>query len=122
VRIEPGNGNRISYANFRDLRAGDAVESFAAYKMTRFNPPGDARPVLGMLISPHFFEVLRVQPWRGRGPAASEENAAVVTRQFAEARGVDLGAALELNGRVYTVTGILAENFRSIDGALGPDV
>ncbi len=123
VRIEPGNGNRISYANFRDLRPGDAFAGLAAYSMTRFNQRSEAaRPVLGMLISPRFFEVLQAQPAVGRVPAPGEETAAVVTAAFAAASAVNLGSEIDLNSRSYTVIGILPEDFRSIEGALGPDV
>ncbi len=123
VRIEPGNGNRIAYANFRDLRPGDAFAGLAAYSMTRFNRRSEAaRPVPGMLISPRFFDVLQAKPAVGRVAAPGEETAVVITATFAAANGVTPGSEVELNGRSYTVVGILPEDFRSIEGALGPDV
>ena len=124
VRIEPGNGNQIAYLNYRDIVPGGTFEGFAAYAMTRFNlrTGNDVEKVTGMMTTASFFELLGVRPQSGRGFAPGEERAVVVTHEFAQKHPDSLGATLDLNGHPFTVVGVLGQGFRSLTGALGPEV
>jgi predicted permease len=127
VRIEPGNDNRISYPNVRDLTAGDSLEGTTAYAMVRLNfRSGDAvEEILGLMVSPTFFDVVGLRPKEGR-TFTSDLDSVVITDAFwrrrFNGRPDPIGTPLLLNGRHFTVTGVLAEGYRAITGALGPDV
>jgi putative ABC transport system permease protein len=128
VRIEPGNGNRISYANFRDLQHGREFEGLAAYSITRLNlQRGEANePVAAMIISSGFFDLLGAQPALGRRPSADEKASAIITQSLWQTKfSADpstLGSSIKLNGRSYSVIGILPASFRSVNGVLAPEI
>lgn len=42
LRIEPGNGNQISYPNYRDLPRTALLPAYGAYGLSRMNLEGDA--------------------------------------------------------------------------------
>jgi putative ABC transport system permease protein len=127
VKIEPGNGNQISWPNVRDLARGETFDGFAAYAMTRLNlRTGDTdQKVLALMVSPGFFDLLGARPAIGR-PLASEVDAAVVTEAFRrrhlDDRPDPTGAVIMLNGRAHHVIGVLAADYRAVTGARGPEV
>ena len=127
VKIEPGNGNQISWPNVRDLARGETFDGFAAYRMTRLNlrTGSTDRKVLALMVSPGFFELLGARPAIGR-PLASEVDAVVVTdafrRRHLDDRSDPTGAVIMLNGRAHSVIGVLGADYRAVTGALGPEV
>ena len=127
VRVEPGNGNQISYPNVRGLVPGGTFEGLAAYALTRLNLRGGGadEQVLSLLVSPGFFELLGVRPAMGR-TLASDTDAAVITAAFwrrrLHERPDPIGAVIALNGHAHTVVGVLPDGYRAVTGALGPDV
>jgi putative ABC transport system permease protein len=128
VRIEPGNSNQISYLNFRDLQSGSTFDGLAAYAMVRLNlRSGDrVERVAGLMVSPAFFDVLGVRPAMGRLFSSPTEPAAVITYEYWRRRLSDgpdpIGVVLHLNGHPFTVIGVLPAGYRSVAGALGPDL
>ncbi|MFL6527632.1 MAG: ADOP family duplicated permease [Chthoniobacterales bacterium] len=83
---------------------------------------GEPELVIGRMVPPVFFSVLRSQPQLGRTFAESEANEHVVVlsdtlwrKKFA-ARPDVLGESVTLNGQPYTVVGVLPQNFE-FDGA-----
>jgi hypothetical protein len=68
VRIEPGNGNLISFPNYRDLSSTNVVFLYAGFTTTRLNlgREPDSQRIVAMMVTSNLFELLGVQPARGR--------------------------------------------------------
>ncbi len=123
-----GGTNRTSYLNFRDLRDSKTVPELAGYDVREFSVGSgeDRKKEFGEALAGRYFELLGIQPATGRLFTAEEEKpeqdaqVAIVSdgfwrRQYsADPRA--LGATLYLNGRPYTVVGILPKSYRSIHG------
>jgi putative ABC transport system permease protein len=135
VRIEPGNGNDISYQNFRDMSGSRAFDGMLLSADASLNwRDGEAvRPVLGLAVSGNYFQVLGAHAWLGRTFTA-EENAperdprvAVLGYGFWQNRLQGdrdaIGRAINLNGRPFTVIGVMGPEYRAVmQGARVPDV
>jgi predicted permease len=127
VRVEFANGNHVSYPNAKDLIGTKAVEGMAAYAVTRVNlrTHDSTTGVRAMAVSPEFFPVVGLQPSLGRALSA-EEDATVITEGFRRrhlgGHHRALGAVLDVNGRAYTVVGVLSDRVRAVTGAIGPDL
>ena len=136
AHIRMGSGSHVSYRQWRDLS-----ESGALAALTGFNVEasinwrdGDRTVSLAPLfVAPNFFDALGVPFALGRGFSAHEAPAernpllAVVSHGFWTARlGASpevLGRSLTINGRPYTILGVLAPDVRSIIGfGLAPEV
>ncbi len=136
VHIRMRSGSHVSYREWRDLS-----ESGALAGLTGFNVEasinwrdGDRSVSLSPLfVTANFFDVLSVPLAMGRRFTASEAAAekdpalAVVSHGFWTSRlGSDpqvVGRSLVINGRPYTVVGVLAPAVRSIIGfGLAPEV
>jgi putative ABC transport system permease protein len=123
-----GGSNRTSYPNFRDLRDTQAVAQLAAYDVTEFSlgEGEDRRKIYGQAVVGDYFEMLGVQPFLGRGFSAEEKvperdmQVAIISypfwqQRFHSDRGV-LGRLLRLNGKPFTIIGVLPDGYRSIHG------
>src|SRR5216684_2056759 len=106
-----------------DVVSGTQVfDGLTTYRCGDFNlnADGNVQPVLGCRVSVNFFAVLDATPASGRTFAAPEEEpgadqVAVVSygfwqRRFAGDSGL-LGWVIQLNGRKYTVVGIMPRGF-----------
>ncbi len=106
----------------------DAMPAIASHALYQFvNQPvdqgGAVTQMRGMMATAWLFEVLRVQPERGRLFTAGEMSAgnsgvAVLTHGFAReafAAGDPLGQSIRINGVPHTVSGILPAGFRFLD-------
>ncbi len=134
VRIEPGNSNGISYLDYRDLPGGAAFTGMAITSNTVLNVRigNDIQQVPGLAVSGNFFEVLGVNPYMGRAFNAEESiperdpRVAVLSYDFWQRHlhgdGGDLGKTLTLNGRPFTVIGILARDYRAGMGFQVPEI
>ena len=93
-----------------------------------FNNGLETRRIFAVQATKNFFTTLGVPLWQGRGWNKDDPNEVVVLNpHFWRTRlGGDpaiLGKAIRLDGRLYTVLGILPENFRSLIGyGYSPDV
>src|SRR5215467_10692566 len=118
----------ISYPNFRDWRKDN--HTFAEMAIARdysfsLTGVGDAEEVQGELISADFFRVLGVSPILGRelAPGEDEIGAAPVVllsqglwqEKFGSAPDV-LGKAITLDGRRYSVIGVIPASFNLVRG------
>ena len=126
----------FSYLNFNDLRGAkpDGLEDLIAFRGVAVNlrGVGEPRRVWGQMVSPNFFDVLRVRPQLGRGFTEAEgstpDKEAVVVlshdawqEHFAGDAGI-VGRAITLNGRAFTVIGVAPPGFRGTMVGLTLDV
>jgi len=134
VRIEPGNSNGISYLNYRDIQGSTAFAGTAITSTTTLNvrTGSDIQQVLGLEVSGNFFQLLGVNPFLGRTFNTEESiperdpRVAVLSYDFWQRHlhgdGGDLGKTLTLNGRPFTVIGILARDYRAGMGFQVPEI
>jgi predicted permease len=113
----------ISYPNFRDWQKDNhtfsamAIDRAFSFSLTGL---GEAEQLNARFISSDFFPLLGVDPVLGRTLAAGEDeigaaplamiSAGLWKRRFASAPGV-LGQTLTLDGRDYTIIGVVPANF-----------
>jgi len=113
----------IAPADADDLRSTNSIfEGLTTYRFQSFSlgAEGDAQPILGCRVSANFFDVLAVIPAAGRLFSAAEEQpgadqVAIVSYGLWQRRfGGDpqlLGKTISLNGRAYTIVGIMPRTF-----------
>jgi putative ABC transport system permease protein len=117
----------VSYPDFLDWRAQSrSFSEMAAVYGVGFNLAGINQPenISGEAVSTNFLSLLGVRPVLGRDFDASEEKAGSAPvvllsyplwqAKFAGDRGV-LGRIITLDGRGFTIIGVLPEDFRSLD-------
>jgi predicted permease len=114
----------ISYPNFLDWqRSNSAFASIAAYRSDDFSitGSGEAERVRVGMVSMGFFEILGVNPVRGRLFSAEEDrlngtpvaliSAGLWQRKFGSAPDI-VGKTIVMNGTGYTVVGIVPARFQ----------
>ncbi len=114
----------VAYPNFIDWRESTgSFEALAAHRYHSFNLTGLDRPeqLLAVYASPSLFsDVLRVEPFLGRGFSAEEDRpgqgaVTVVTHSFWQRRlGGDedaIGRRISLDGESYEVIGVMPPGF-----------
>lgn len=117
----------LSYPNFDDLAARrDVFADAAAYQWIGVTLARREQPerIRGQVVSPNFFTVLGIAPRTGRAFAVPEERDPVVVagsrlveRLFGDPQSA-IGRVLLLNGRPFTVVGVMPPTFNGI-GAMG---
>lgn len=122
--------NPVSPADFVDwTKLTASFESMAAFTPTASDLTGTGDPVrlFAGVVSPSFFDVLRVQPMLGRGFRAEESTVgqhqvAILGHQLWTTRfGADPGAIgrnITLNGVPFQVVGVLPKTFEFPDDTL----
>jgi putative ABC transport system permease protein len=117
----------VSYPNFLDWRtASHGFSQMAAVHQVGFNLAGISQPenISGDAVSPAFLSTIGVRPFLGRDFNASEENAGtapvlLLSYQLWQSHfGSDasaVGKTITLDGRSFTIVGVLPPNFRSLD-------
>lgn len=134
VRVYPVDAhgqrkNLFSYPDYRALEDGAShFDALAAYVplMLTVRAPGErelaeARELLGYAVSARYFELLGARPAFGRligptdGPAADRRHpVAVVSHRLWRRLGAppaESGVSLFVNGRAFTVIGVMPEGF-----------
>ncbi len=119
----PGAGVPFSLTAYETVRDGNrslsGVTAFCAEGLT-LTGLGDPVQLTGSLVSPNFFEVLRVQPLLGRGFQASEGEAGgkpvvLISRRLWENRFAGdpavLGRTVTLGQDQYTIIGVMPPDF-----------
>jgi putative ABC transport system permease protein len=125
LRIEAGRSGQMSYPNYRDLQENRVFDDLAAYTLSQesWSAGNETRTVRSHLVTSNFFDVLDVQAARGRTfPAAEAQpeqqpQLVVLSHQFWRRLGSEphiIGRDLTLNGRPFTVIGVLPEKYRSV--------
>ena len=117
----------VSYPNFLDWRSqSHAFSQMAAVHSVDFNLGGVDQPenISGDAVSPNFLSMMGVRPILGRDFGASEEKAgtapvALLSYSLWQSRfGGDssaLGKMITLDGRGFTIVGVLPANYRAPD-------
>jgi putative ABC transport system permease protein len=123
-KVDPSN---VSYPDFFDLR--EQNRTFASMAVHRpkgyaLISDGGAQTVQGRKVSAEFFDVLGVKPVRGRGFERGDEQAdggaggfkvvlshQLWQRMFSGNPNV-LGQTLQLDGRPYSIIGVMPEGFQ----------
>ena len=116
-------GGDLSYAEYRELRHSPAFEALAfeaGIHDANWQTGDHAEIAWEMNTSANFFDVLGVRPAIGRLYSQRDEGhpVAVVSYGFWSRRlhsdsGVT-GRVLRINGRLYTITGVLPRHYRSV--------
>jgi predicted permease len=138
VNVVVGNGSLVSYPNYRDLQESNNFEGLAAYTNNLYSSVNwrsgdDTKSIYGQMVSANFFEVLGVKAAAGRTFTSEEArpelnpSLVVLSHSFwTDSLGSDpqvLGKSLTLNGRPYTVIGVLAKDHRAVTGVgVNPDL
>src|SRR5687767_11110218 len=134
VGIEPGNSNQFSYLNYRDLKDAGLFASVFGSRRTELSlRTGDVtQRVPGLAVTGNFFEGLDVRAQFGRvftdAEASPERDARVAIashafwRRTLDADPNAIGRALNLNGRQYTLLGVLAPDYRALTPIESPDL
>jgi len=129
ARVE---GVDVSYALYRDLRLAGAFEDLAFYRGLGdriWQADGRGEIAWTFTTSVNFFDVLGVGALRGRlySQAAEGREFAVLSYGFWSRRLHGdlrtLGQPISLNGKLYTVLGVLPRDYRSVYGhGVSPEV
>jgi predicted permease len=119
----------VSYPNFLDWRQqSHAFSQMAAVHSLGFNLSGVTQPenIEGLAVSPNFLSLLGVRPFLGRDLLPEEEaqgTAPVILLSYElwqSHMGGDpnvIGRSVTLDGRSFTIVGVLPSTFRSPDKA-----
>ena len=119
----PGAGFPFSLTAYETVRDGNrslsGVTAFCGENIT-LTGVGDPSQLMASLVSPNFFEVLRVQPLLGRGfqPAEGEDGGkpvVLISRRLWQNRFAGdpaiLGRPITLGQDVYTIIGVMPAEF-----------
>ena len=117
----------VSFPDLMDLRGMKGTfTGVAAYSTQRYNlsGAGDPREVQAAFVTADLFDVLRVHPVVGRAFGAAEERDPVALlsyglwlTSFGRDSGI-LGKAISLDGKRYTVIGVMPAGFHFPDEAV----
>jgi len=117
----------VSYQNFFDWRAAShTFVQMAAVQSVGFNLAGITQPetITGDAVSPNFLSMMGIRPFLGRDFDASEEKAGTAPvlllsySLWQSHLGGDpnvVGKTITLDGRSFTIVGVLPPNYRSLD-------
>lgn len=115
-------GANLSYNQYRELQQAGVFQDLAFYhsfSMWDWRAGDHGEIVWAIQASPNFFDVLGVRADLSRGVVASY---GFWKRRLAgDPQAV--GRPIELNGRLYTLTGVLPEDYRSVYGlSVSPEI
>ncbi len=117
----------VSYLNFLDWRAqSNSITEWAAAAQMSFGLSGVTQPenIVGDAVSPNFLSMLGMHPFLGRDFDAAEEKpgtAPVLLLSYSlwqshlGGNPDAVGKAITLNGRSFTIVGVLPPNYRTPD-------
>ena len=119
-RVQQGGISIEDFLDYREQLSSFESLTLAAPRPFSFEGPGEPIRAQGVMVTPEFFDTVGVQPFIGRGLAASssEANAArevVIShafwRQTFAGREDAIGETVRLDGQSHTVVGVAPEGF-----------
>jgi len=131
VYVRQGGNSNMLPVTIEALRHSGIFEDVAGENdetLINFNNGSETRPVFAVQATRNYFTALGVPVQQGRGWNETDANeVAVLHPHFWRTRlGGDpaiVGKTIRLDGRLYTVLGILPDNYRSLIGyGFSPDV
>jgi putative ABC transport system permease protein len=132
VGIEPGNGRQFSYQNYRDLRDSGTFSDVVGFRISAMNRRvgAELERLSVLVVTDNFFEGLGIRTRLGRTFSAGEDaperfpRTIVLDHPYWNARfGADpnaIGRTMILDGELFTITGVLSEDYRSVTGFMAP--
>ncbi len=131
VYVRLGGNSHAKPAVFQFVRDSGVFEDVAGENeeaVINWNDGTETRQIFNFLVTKNFFASLGIRVAYGRGILPSDPDEVTVLsnrfwrRHFNGDPGI-LGRAINLNGKPYTVVGILSESHRTVFGfGLAPDV
>lgn len=130
----PKNFRAFSYPTLNDIREQNAVFSGVAahnVAIVGLGENGNTRRTFADIVSANYFEVFGVTPISGRTFTREEEtpgrtaSVALVSYGYWARHNRDaslVGSAIKINGRPYTVIGVLPQTFTGTLAMLSPEV
>jgi predicted permease len=130
----PKSFRSFSYPTYSDIREQNAAFSgvLAHYDtIVGLGEKGNTRRTLADVVSANYFSVLGVSPASGRSffpeeeKPGRDERVAIVSYRFWQKHARDpslLGQSLLINGRAFTVIGIMPEGFTGLTSIFSPEV
>jgi predicted permease len=130
----PKHFRAFSYPTLRDIRAQNSVFSGVAahnVAMVGLGEKDNTRRTFADIVSANYFDVLGVTPVMGRTFTLDEEppghvaSVALVSFGYWKKHSYDraiLGSQIKINGRPYTVVGVLPRRFAGTLAMLSPEV
>ncbi len=131
---EPTNFRRFSYPTYTDIRAQNTVfAGVMAHNLSivGIGDKGNTRRTFTDMVSANYFSVLGVQPMQGREFLPDEEKpgsnaaVAVVSYSYWKKQTLNpalLGSKITINGRPFTIVGIMPEGFTGTMQVFAPEV
>ncbi len=128
VRVDAlrnGGVASLSYTRFQKLRSAPGLPKVAAFRfegVEAVTTSGDTQRFSLDLVTGDYFHLIGIAPLIGRTIDAQDEASAaevvVVSedywRQHLEARADVLGQTLRLNGRLFTIVGVMPSRYRGL--------
>lgn len=117
----------VSYPNFRDWRAQSRTFSeMTSVGAASFNMSGTDHPenIGGLIVSPNYLSMMGIRPVVGRGFTPEEERAGTAPvvllsnalwRSHFGGSARAIGQTIRLDGRAFTVIGVLPRDFRWVE-------
>jgi putative ABC transport system permease protein len=125
-----GSAQPLSWPRVRMIQAQSRVfHGIAAFTREAFNLSGmgDPEQILAARVSSDFFDVLGVRPAAGRTFRPEEDRpggdpVVLISHKFFERRHLALGQGLSLDGRDYTIIGVLPADFQFTRVGPAPEI
>ena len=130
----PKSFRMFSYPTFQDIRRQNTVftDVMAHHvAIVGVGEKGNTRRTIASLVSSNYFSVLGVAPVHGRAFLPAEEtlgrpaHVAIVSDRYSKKQGRDaavVGSEILINGRPFTVVGVMPEGFTGTSQIIGPEV
>jgi len=130
----PKSFRGLSYPTFQDIRQQNKVFTDVMAHSTAIigvGEKGDTRRTIASIVSSNYFSVLGVAPVHGRAFLPEEEtlgkpaHVAIVSDRYWKKQRRDarvVGSEILINGRPFTVVGIMPEGFTGTAHIIGPEV
>jgi predicted permease len=135
VSLHTGRTPGFSFPNYLDIREGNEVFSEAAALRVmpmHVNRRGEKNRLWGYLVTGSYFDLLRIQAWRGRLLAPGDDvtpgahPVAVLSHASWQRRfGSDpalVGSTIQVNGQPFTVVGVTPPGFVGTERILDAEI